>query len=113
MARVDDILRRAFPDRDAFTEEETAFASAVLSNASAGLQSRAVLPVRFVPVGETTEVGGHRYRCVVREWDPCPASACSGCDISRKSRWCQDLQCSVFDRRDGTNVWYVEVEDGE
>ena len=33
----------------------------------------------------------------------------SGIDISRKYRSCGSLQCSRFDRKDGRNVWFVEV----
>lgn len=113
MERIENILRRAFPERDAFTEEERSFAAKVYAASLSGGGRSSLLPTRFVGVGDEVEVGGIRYRCVLRNDESCPAAACWGCDISRKGRWCQDLQCSVFDRRDRRNVWFVEVADGK
>lgn len=113
MDKVEAILRRAFPERDAFSTDEMRFASLVLAASLVGDSRSSALPTRFVPVGDVVSVGGYRYLCVPRPAEMCPAAACWGCDISRKGRWCQDLQCGRFDRRDERNVWFVEVEDGE
>ena len=113
MDKVEVILRRAFPERDVFDDSEVRFASLVLAASLVGDGRSAALPTRFVEVGGLVEVGGIRYRCIERTDESCPAAACWGCDISRKGRWCQDLQCGRFDRRDGRNVWYVEEPDGE
>ena len=113
MDKVEVILRRAFPERDVFSSEEMQFATLVLAASLIGDSRSSALPTRFVPVGGEVSVGGIRYKCVARTDESCPAAACWGCDISRKGRWCQDLQCGSFDRRDKRNVWFVEVEDGE
>lgn len=113
MERIDKILHRAFPEREDFTAEERSFAESVLASYSNVVRSdrRCIaLPTRFIAIGKTVEIGGHVYKCMLRGGVKTPADACGGCDFSRKCRGCVDLQCSRYDRRDGENVWFREVE---
>ncbi len=113
MDRIDKILKRAFPDRDSFTDSEKEFASAVLASYNNVVKNDRrclTLPLRFIPIGDIVEIAGYRYRCMLRGGVRTPADACAGCDFSRKCRGCVDLQCSKWDRRDGQNVWFREVE---
>lgn len=105
------ILRRVHPGRVDFGEDELSYVDAVVSayNEERAASGRvASLPGRFVAVGEVVSVAGHAVRCVPRPdvWPPC--EACRGCALSRLYLGCGDLQCSVFDRRDGSDVWFVE-----
>lgn len=113
MDRIEKILRRAFPEKKVFTEEEKEFAEGVIASYSNVVRNdrRCMsLPTRFIGIGDRVEIAGHVYRCVLRGGVRMPSEACAGCDFSRKYRNCVDLQCSRFDRRDGENVWFREVE---
>lgn len=67
-------------------------------------------PTIFIPVGEITKFRNKSYRAIARPNVNTlrPESACDGCAF--KSGDCGGLQCSRFDRRDDTNVWFEEVE---
>ena len=70
------------------------------------------LPWKYVPLGETTEIAGVRYRCIERTEVEVPL-ACSGCVFMRPAlanrNHCAGLKCSKWDRADGRNVWFEEV----
>ena len=109
MNKEERILRKMFPDRRDFSEEEVSYVGRVLSAYLEPSSRNTALPSRFVEVGDSVEVGGYRYKCVLRERISAPCEACKGCDFSRKYRNCGDVQCSSFDRRDGRNVWFAEI----
>lgn len=114
---LEKILHRIYADRDSFSAEELAFVGGVVSayNEERAARAKAVaLPTRFVAVGDMVMVAGHSMRCVRRPSDVWPPSeACKGCSLSRLYLGCGDLQCSLFDRRDKKNVWFVEDEKKE
>lgn len=103
-------LKRLYPERIAFTEEEKEFASGLLRVFLMKDDCQCQMPTRFVPVGEVCVHGAVKYCCVKRPKVVVAGSACDGCDIARKYRGCGNLQCSSYDRKDRENVWFVEVE---
>lgn len=104
---IESYLSHLFPGRE-FSDRELELADALLNPVSS--QKRSLLPSRFVSVGEEFVHEGHRYVC--RERPRChPSEACSGCDIARLYRGCGSLQCSAFDRRDGKDVWFSDVDE--
>lgn len=119
------VLRRMYPDRSEFSEEEKALVGDVLAASMEGSPKSGMLPTKFVGIGGLVEVGGYRYRCIERPRMiskvvagreivfelTCPADVCLGCDFSIKYRNCSSVQCSYADRRDRRNVWFVEVAD--
>lgn len=112
MTKTEQILRKAYPERSSFSEKEKAFASDVIAALSTSKPRCGTLPHIFVPIGGTYTVSGRTYRCVRRKQEMEPCDACSGCDFFRYKRSClfAGLQCSKFDRRDNTFVWFEEVK---
>ena len=106
MGKVDRVLRKAFPGREVFTDDEVSLAKAALYVANSDAP-KSRMPRTDVPVGGYVNKGGRRYRCVLRGDVVVPADACLGCDLS--DRPCSGLRCSGFDRADGLNVWFKEV----
>lgn len=72
------------------------------------------LPTRFIRLGEQLVRYGKTLVCVRRPDALSPGDACRGCWFRSNHRAggvgvnCQDIQCSVWDRRDGEDVWFVE-----
>lgn len=112
MTKIEQLLRKAYPDRSSFSEGEKAFASDIVTALSTSKPRCSTLPHIFVPIGGTYVVSGRTYRCVKRKRVISPCEACSGCDFFRKKRSClfAGLQCSKFDRSDNTFVWFEEVK---
>jgi len=110
MRKGERILKKAFPERSEFSEEEIELAEKVIEAYLAPTPRSSALPTKYTDVGDILEIGGHRYECIVARRCSVPSEACSGCDFSRKYRNCSDVQCSPFDRRDGKFVWYKEVK---
>lgn len=106
MGKVERVLRKAFPGREAFTEEEYNVAKAALYVANSDAP-KSRMPRTDVEVGGFVNKGGRRYKCVLRMDVLHPSDACLGCDLC--DRPCSGLRCSSFDRRDGLNVWFKEV----
>ena len=52
---------------------------------------------------------GVLLRCVERPPVDSVQDACRGCFFSINYLTCPKSQCSVFGRKDGKNVWFVEV----
>ena len=114
MVMSERILRRMGRTDAGFGEAELAYVADVIAayNEERAAGGKAVaLPMRYVDIGGEIEVSGHRLRCIerpVRVWPPC--EACSGCALSKLYLGCSDIQCSIFDRRDRKDVWFVENE---
>ncbi len=106
MGKIDRVLRKAFPGRDVFTEEEIRLAKAALYVANSDAP-KSRMPRTDVPIGGYVNKGGRRYRCVIRGEVISPADACIGCALC--DRPCSGLRCSSFDRSDGLNVWFEEA----
>ena len=104
-----EILRRRFPGRESFTDAEIAFASELLGMTAVN-KSRITPRARFVPLGEVIRRHGKVFRCVERPpaGKLMPCDACSGCGFAATGRYCEDLQCHRFDRRDDRSVWFRE-----
>ncbi len=64
-------------------------------------------PRGFVPVGGTFTYGGQTVVVKKRPSGIEPCSACVGCAFSRGG--CPNVQCSSFDRIDGTSVWFEAI----
>ena len=112
MSEGESLLRRVCPGRE-FTAGEIEAADLVLSSFVGSEDRKSRIPRRFVPVGGSYEKEGRVYECVERGEVPRLSDACRGCCFSKSSspdRWCLGLQCSRWDRHDGLNVWFVEVE---
>lgn len=74
------------------------------------------LPTRYVPLGQEFRRYGTTLVCTERPKGLVPTAACKGCWFRRSKVGgavvnCDDIQCSSFDRMDGRNVWFVEMED--
>lgn len=69
------------------------------------------LPRRFIPVGGVVSTPIGDLRCIARPQGLHWTEACRDCVLRTGDRGCYDLQCSVFDRKDGVNVWFAKVED--
>lgn len=106
MGKVDRVLRRVFPDREDFTDEERRLAEAAIVVANSD-SPKSRMPRTDVPVGGILRKRGAEYRCVLRGRVASPADACSGCGL--RDRPCSGVRCSRFDRSDGLNVWFEEV----
>ena len=65
------------------------------------------LPWHFMALGQTVTVYGEKYKAVLRTEDRWKNGACCGCDLAN-GKDCKSLQCSMFDRKDGKNVWFVK-----
>lgn len=74
-------------------------------------QEKSILFKTTMPVGTEFMSNGVLLRCVLRPEVEYVKDACSGCFYSRNYVTCPKSQCSSFGRRDGLNVWFVEVED--
>jgi hypothetical protein len=72
-------------------------------------QIRSIINKTTFPVGEEFESNGVLLRCIERPRVECVQDACSGCYFSVNYLTCPKSQCSSFGRRDGRNVWFVEV----
>lgn len=77
------------------------------------------LPTRYVPLGGVFTRYGVRLWCVRRPGVESVSGACRGCWFSRGRKVingcsvmvnCNDIACSRWDRMDGNNVWFVEVD---
>ena len=105
--RQDRLLKKLYPGKDDFSNEEYSLANDILAIADGKTLKASALPQRFVPLGDVISIRGERYRCVAREdvgWvDCCLGCAFIGCDCPAS------LQCSKFDRKDGKNVWFQKV----
>ena len=109
MGNIKSVLRELYPGRDTYTDEELATARRVMLASLGRTPRSARLPSIFIPIGGEYVSGGVRYRCVKRP-RVVPRDCCIGCDFSESKRGCPAaLQCSKFDRRDHTFVWFVEV----
>ena len=107
MSREERLLRMLRPGEVLFTEEELSYVRSLLGVVEGKTEKASSLPTRFVGIGEEIVIRGRRYRCILREdvhWVDC----CRGCAL-RGVDCPPFLQCSVFDRRDGKDVWFVEV----
>jgi len=107
MKRSEQILRRVVPGEP--TEESLRVAEAMYSELTRGDLKGVRMPSRYVDVGEVLEYEGYRYLCVARPEVGMPSEACRGCDFALKYRGCDKVKCSVWDRRDGRNVWFREL----
>ena len=105
MGKVDRILRKMYPGRESFTDEERKLAEAALYVANSDAP-KSRMPRKDIAVGGMVMKNGIRYRCVLRPEILSPADACGGCGL--KDRPCSGLRCSSFDRTDGLNVWFQE-----
>lgn len=106
------LLRRVCPGRE-FTPGEIEAANIVLGAMNATADAKLRIPRRFVPVGGFYVKDGVSYECVPRGEVGCVRDACKGCAFCRTSssdRWCLGLQCSMWDREDGRDVWFVVSE---
>lgn len=72
-------------------------------------QIRSIINKTTFPVGEVFESNGVLLRCVERPPVDSVQDACRGCFFSINYLTCPKSQCSVFGRKDGKNVWFVEV----
>lgn len=106
MGKIDRVLRKAFPERDVFTDEEVRLAKAALYVANSDAP-KSRMPRTDIEVGGYVNKGGRRYVCIERGEVISPADACMGCAL--RDRPCSGLRCSSFDRRDGRNVWFAEA----
>lgn len=111
MGIVRKIAERVYgPEAGEAREEEVRRVLAAAAEERSVESKRARLPLTEIPVGGTVRQSGRLFRCVERPGDVWPPSeACSGCSISGLYLGCGDLKCSVFDRSDGRDVWFVEV----
>ena len=106
------LLRRVCPGRE-FTDGEIEAANLVLSSFMGSEDRKSRIPRRYIPLGGRYEKDGKEYVCVERDEVSRICDACSGCCFSKSSspdRWCLGLQCSMWDRADGRDVWFVEAE---
>lgn len=111
MSDIGVILAERFPGRDSFTLEEISIAEGLLTDGVSPGKRRVTPRVRFIPVGGVLSRYGRELRCVVRPRGGLPCDACSGCFFSMSDSgqsYCDDIQCSSWDRRDGLNVWFQE-----
>lgn len=106
MGKVERVLRRVYPGREDFTDEERRLAESAIYVANSDAP-KARMPRTDIPVGGVLHKNGRAYRCVVRDEVSSPADACSGCGL--RERPCYGVRCSSFDRSDGGNVWFIEV----
>ena len=81
------------------------------------MQKSRSLPTRFVRLGAELERYGVTLVCIRRPSDLHHTDCCKGCWFSSGRKViggkvvmanCNDIQCSVFDRMDGADVWFVE-----
>jgi len=72
-------------------------------------QERSILYKTTMPVGTEFFSNGVILRCVERSHVEYPKDACSGCFYSQNYVTCPKSQCSSIGRKDGRNVWFVEV----
>lgn len=105
MAKIDRVLKKVFPGRDTFTEDEKKLAQRCIEAANADA-ARSRMPRSEYAVGETFEKAGATLKVIARPRGIHPSEACSGCFFI--SRNCYGLKCSKFDRSDETFVWFVE-----
>lgn len=102
MSDLSSILAQMFPGREFTSEEISALRLAALSSDDKPVRRAS----RYVPIGDVVIVRGVRYRCVERP-DVHHVDCCLGCAFSGST--CPPyLQCSKFDRRDRTFVWFVK-----
>lgn len=101
------ILRELYPGCETFTPEQFAFARRAVEVANADAK-RSRIPRTDIPVGGTFYRKGKEYVCIRRPRLSLPSEACSGCSFNASDVKCHGLRCSVFDRSDGNNVWFVE-----
>lgn len=106
MGKVDRILRKMYPGREVFTEDERRLAESALYVANSDAP-KSRMPRKDVALGEMVVKNGISYRCVLRPEISTPADACLGCGM--KDRPCSGIRCSSFDRSDGLNVWFLEI----
>lgn len=80
------------------------------------------LPTRYVALGGEFTRYGVRLKCIRRPRVECISAACKGCWFSKGRKFingdfvivnCNDIACSSWDRMDGLNVWFKEVNDAE
>lgn len=103
------ILHELFPGTSDFSDEQRALAARVITIAACD-SARSRIPGKDIPVGATFSRRGVEYMCVLRPRLLEPCEACLGCAFNASSLHCSGLRCSVFDRADGNNVWFKEVE---
>lgn len=108
MKRSESFVRRLMPRRE-FTESELALVDTIYSALFGGDDRKGRLPSRFTEVGDVLEYEGYRYLCVERDCVSHPSDACRGCDFALRYRGCDKVQCSMWDRRDGLDVWFSEI----
>jgi hypothetical protein len=73
-------------------------------------QEKSILFKTTMPVGTEFMSNGVLLRCVVRPEVEFARDACSGCFYSQNYVTCPKSQCSSIGRKDGVNVWFVEVD---
>lgn len=105
--KIDRVLRELYPDSESFTSSQRAFAERAIAIANRDAQ-RSRIPRRDVRIGETFLVRGVEYECIRRPRVLEVSDACSGCAFLHAS--CPAARCSCWDREDGNNVWFREVE---
>lgn len=101
MTREEIILKVKYPDREDFTDAEISSAKAFLAT---GRDDASALPTKFVPLGSVVYIAGKRYECI--KASPVLTDPCLGCDLRSHSCNSRIPQCSPFDRRDHTRVWF-------
>lgn len=107
--KLDRILRELYPGRDRFSPEQVEFARRAIAICNRDAQ-RSRIPRTDIAVGDSFFRKGREYVCIRRPKLSSPSEACSGCSFGASEVKCHGLRCSVFDRSDGNNVWFVEVE---
>ena len=105
--KIDRILRELWPGVDDFSAEQVSFAQRAIAIANRDAQ-RSRIPRRDVRIGERFFVKDVEYECVRRPRWIEVSDACSGCAFLHAS--CPAARCSRWDREDGNNVWFQEVD---
>jgi len=110
MGNITTVLKEMYPGRDSYTDEEVALARRAMLAALRMAPRSMRLPSIFVPIGGEYVYGGLKYRCVKRP-NVHHRDCCLGCAFNALKGPCPPaIQCSSFDRRDRTFVWFERVD---
>lgn len=106
--KKDRILSEVFPGQvGGYTEEQVRLVEVAIAAANRdALRSR--IPRRDVRLGERFMVRDVEYECIRRPSGLSVSEACAGCAFLHQS--CPAARCSRWDREDGNNVWFREVD---
>lgn len=103
-------LRKVFPTREVFTEEEIRLAKAVAEAVHENMTHSRLPKKKYHSLYSVFMVDHVRLKVVPRGPVMAPKDACMGCYFkSGKNNPCSSICCSSFDREDKRNVWFVEV----